>query len=86
METGRGGQQSCIAQTCALSMGVCVRGLEYFAVAIPPGTRSGVGRLKGCQLGLDWVPLSRWANLPKKSSTYSTLLSVCARGAVVWWM
>ena len=52
METGRGGQQSCIAQTCALSMGVCVRGLEYFAVAIPPGTRSGVGRLKGCQLGV----------------------------------
>ena len=46
METGRGGQQSCIAQTCALSMGVSVRGLEYFAVAIPPGTRSGVGRLR----------------------------------------
>ena len=54
METGRGGQQSCIAQTCALSMGVCVRGLEYFAVAIPPGTRSGVGRLKGCQL-VGWI-------------------------------
>ena len=35
-------------------MGVCVRGLEYFAVAIPPGTRSGVGRLKGCQL-VGWI-------------------------------
>ena len=62
-------------------MGVCVRGLEYFAVAIPPGTRSGVGRLKGCQL-VGWIDGSRCrvGRIFRKNRLRTLLYLVYARG------